>query len=122
MSALDQLEAEWAAELAGPVDPTARALAEAIRDELVKRHQRLTYGVAEVKRFEVRRWGRRGAFVTVEVGRAGDEGTLAASFCRDYRHFSIANTARRGVKLMNPAKGWKSKVAGRFNVLTTPTR
>lgn len=122
MSALDELLAEQAADEALPVDPAALAIAEAIRDELVKRHQRVTHGVAEVKAFEVRRFGRRGAFVTVEIGSDRDEGTLAAAFCRDHRHFMIANTARRGLKLLNPAKGWKSKVAGRFNVVTTPTR
>jgi hypothetical protein len=117
-AALDQLLAELTA---GPVDPVALAIAERLRDEAFRRHARVSIA-PEIKAFRVEAWGKRGAFVTIEVGLVGDEGTLAAIICRDYRHIAIANTARRGLRLLNPAKGFKSKTCGLFNVITTPTR
>jgi hypothetical protein len=118
---LDQLLAERAERSATPVDPVALAIAERLRDAAFRRHARVS-SAPEIKAFRVEAWGRRGAFVTIEVGRVGDEGTLAAIVCRDYRHIAIANTARRGLRLLNPAKGFKSKARGFFNVITTPAR
>lgn len=40
-------------------------------------------------------------FISCEVGRKGDEGTLASTFCRNRRHILI--TPRGGIELLNSA-------------------
>jgi hypothetical protein len=116
ISFLDQLTAERKAK---PVDPRAMQRAERFRD-LVLAKQARTAGDAgaEIKQFEVEAAEDGGCFVLVETGRVGDEGTLAAIFCREYRHAHIGK--RGGFHLLNAKQ--KSKAWGHFNAVHALTR
>jgi hypothetical protein len=86
---------------------------------MLARHARVSPGDVEVKLFSVQHYeGDSATYFVLEVGTVGDEGTLAALFCRDYRHIRIGKAG--GLKLLN-AKN-KRKNQGWFHALHALTR
>lgn len=70
--------------------------------------------LSEVKHLEVAHHeGSRWSYVTIEIGRIGDEGTLLAAIGRDYRHIAIGE--RGGLSLLNSK--FTKKATGWFNVV-----
>jgi hypothetical protein len=65
----------------------------------------------ELKRFELQRIHPKAISVSVEVGRKGDEGTMAEIFCRERFHGFVG--PRGGLKPASHKKGRKSQVTAR---------
>ena len=91
---------------------------ERLPDAIFRAHAYGDSSKYEVKKHEVEDSGHGTIFLTFEMGRIGDEGTLAEAFARDHRHIAIGR--RGGLELLNAkrkgeSKGWFNAVHGLVN-------
>lgn len=90
------------------------AAIEAIRERIIELRNRGFAQNYEFKHFEVRQ--RQGyVSLTVEIGRKGDEGTMASIYCRDRRIIAVG--PRGGLELLNAkhknaSRGWFNAIHG----------
>lgn len=93
------------------------AAIELIRSRILSVRYGHTAAKFEIKRFEITMpKSEKGlAFVFVECGMIGDEGTLAERVCRDRRHIMVGRNG--GTELLNPRKKGRTINRGLWKVL-----
>jgi hypothetical protein len=101
--------------------PAQQKALDRIKAEIVRQKSNGKPETSEFKKFEVT----DGAdtplvFLVTEYGMKGDEGTMAALMCRDYRHFMIGK--RGGVELLslvsNLRSSYPKRVRGAWAAVT----
>lgn len=97
--------------LNGPAKPEHAPIIEKFVQQVLDKNTLGGRRQVEIKELEVCHYeGDRVTFVTLEVGFVGDEGTLAQSLTRDYRHVMIRSGG--GITLMNGARAPRQRKDG----------
>ena len=91
------------------MNATQEKTIEAIKEAMLKKESLGGLANVEVKYSHVEDAKSFTSFV-LEVGRVGDEGTMAEVFCRDRRHFFVGK--KGGVSLVSVDKSGKLKTFG----------